>query len=474
MIKRRTILKSGLSLPLLPTISGCSNSDNATNDFYREGIYLSGNFAPVEVETTETQLKVTGTIPEELSGRFLRNGPNPLGKVNVSSHHWFIGDGMVHGVRLDAGRADWYRNRWVRSEKIIEAFDEALDGRVLSGGPNTSVFAHAGRTWAIMESGTPPTEMSYELDTLGHVDNWGAYTAHPKLDPDTGEIHAMCYDWANFRDHIKYKVMDKNGNTTKNMKVSLSGMSMVHDMALTKNYAIVFDLPVTLSFLALGTGSKFPFRWNEEHEARVGLLPRDGSADDIIWSPLSQSYAYHPMNAYEDEDGQVVIDICRYERMFAADTNGPFGDSLPRLDRWTVNPKTRTVSEQVVDERTQEFPRCHPALNSKSYRYGYTVAVDATSFPGIYKHDMHTGESWNYGFGPGRNGAEPVFVPRQSAQSEDDGYLMTFVYDEATKTSELLILDALDLSRPALAQVHLPVRVPYGFHGNWIADDQLV
>ena len=121
MIKRRTILKSGLSLPLLPTISGCSNSDNATNDFYREGIYLSGNFAPVEVETTETQLKVTGTIPEELSGRFLRNGPNPLGKVNVSSHHWFIGDGMVHGVRLDAGRADWYRNRWPNGSSWIPA-----------------------------------------------------------------------------------------------------------------------------------------------------------------------------------------------------------------------------------------------------------------------------------------------------------------------------------------------------------------
>ena len=86
---------------------------------------------------------------------------------------------------------------------------------------------------------------------------------------------------------------------------------------------------------------------------------------------------------------------------------------------------------------------------------------------------MQTGESWNYDFGPARNGAEPVFVPRQSAQSEDDGYLMTFVYDETAKTSELLILDALDLSRPALARVHLPVRVPYGFHGNWIADDEL-
>ncbi|NKB36024.1 MAG: carotenoid oxygenase [Gammaproteobacteria bacterium] len=475
MTTRRTLLKSGLALPLTSLLNGCSqvNEEDLTT-FYEDGLYLSGNFGPVEIESTVTEMKVSGTIPEELSGRFLRNGPNPFSEVNPSSHHWFIGDGMVHGIRLEEGRADWYRNRWVRSTRIVEALGEAVNGRMLTGGPNTNVIAHAGRVWALVESGTAPSELNYELDTIGHDSGWGAYSAHPKYDPDKGELHAISYDWANYRDHVKYVVMGADAKLVKSLDIRLSGMSMVHDMALTEHYAIIFDFPVTLSFVALGLGSDFPFRWDEKHQARLGLLPRDGRAEDIIWCNVSQCYAFHPVNAYEDESGNVVVDICRYDRMFAADTNGPFGDSLPRLDRWTVNPKTQNVSEQIIDERTQEFPRCHPELNSKPYQFAYTLAVGDRSFPGVYKQDMKTGESSMFNFGKGRHGGEPVFVPKQSGTSEDDGYLMTFVYDETSNTSELIILDALDLNQEALARVHLPVRVPYGFHGNWIADKSLI
>ena len=475
MIKCRTILKSGLAVPLATIVNGCAKPENKNETgFYEDGIYLSDNFAPVDIESTVTEMEITGSIPEELTGRFLRNGPNPLGEVDTSSHHWFIGDGMVHGIRLDGGRADWYRNRWVRSTRVVDALGESAAGRHLSGGPNTNVISHGGRTWAVVESGTAPSELDYELGTIGHNSDWGSYSAHPKYDPDSGELHAMCYDWANYRDHIKYVVMDKEAKLVKSMDISLSGMSMVHDMSLTEHYAIIFDFPVTLSFVALGLGADFPFRWDEDHEARVGLLPRRGETNDIIWCSVSQNYSFHPMNAFEDEEGNVIIDICRYDRMFADDTNGPFGDSLPKLDRWTINPKSQKVSEQRVDERPQEFPRCHPQLNSKPYQYGYSLAIGTKSFPAIYKQDMKSGESSKFSFGAGRHGAEPVFVPKETAKSEDDGYLMTYVYDEAKNTSELIILDALDLSRPALAQIHLPVRVPYGFHGNWVADNTLI
>ncbi len=475
MIKRRTILKSGLTIPLMSAMNACSRSgENNTTGFYEEGIYLSGNFGPVDTESTVTEMEITGSIPEELTGRFLRNGPNPYGKVDSSSHHWFIGDGMIHGIRLEGGRADWYRNRWVRGTRIVDALGESIDGRKLSSiGPNTNIIGQAGRTWAIVESGTAPSELGYELDTIGNDPGWGSYTAHPKYDPDSGELHAMCYDWGNYRDHIKYVVMDNEAKLVKSTDIPMSGMCMIHDMSLTEHYAIIFDFPVTLSFVALGMGADFPFRWDEDHEARVGLMPRGGKPEDITWCNVSQNFAFHPMNAFEDDDGNVIIDICRYDRMFAVDTNGPFGDSLPKLDRWTINPKTQRVSEQRVDERAQEFPRCHPELNSKPYQYGYSLAVDTKSFPAIYKQDMKSGESWKFEFGPGRHGGEPVFIPKESANSEDDGYLVTYVYDEAKNTSELIIIDALDLSRPALAQVHLPVRVPYGFHGNWIADDKL-
>ncbi len=472
MVTRRSLIKAGVALPLAAgTLMGCSREQGPVKGYYRPDMYLENNFAPVDVETTLTELTWTGSIPDELTGRFLRNGPNPLQKVDPDSHHWFIGDGMVHGLRLDSGRADWYRNRWVRSESIAADLGEEVGDRNLSGGsPNTHVIGHAGRTWALVESGTPPVELGYELDTIGHSASWGAYTAHPKVDPETNELHAISYDWANYRDHVKYVVMDASANTTKVLDIPMPGMSMIHDMSITRNYVVIYDFPVTLSFMALATGSGFPFRWNPGHEARVGLLPRSGGAEDIIWSPVSQSYAYHPMNAYENEDGNVVIDICRYDRMFDGDTHGPFGDSTPKLDRWEVNPVLRKVSETRVDDRDQEFPRCHPDLNGKPYRYGYTVAAEGTSFPRIFKQDMQTGASSTYEFGPGRHGAEPYFIPRESAASEDDGYLMTYVYDESRKASELVILDALDLARPALAQIQLPVRVPYGFHGSWIAD----
>jgi len=449
-MKRRSLLTGSVALPLIPMgLQSCSGSDEMNP-------YLQANFAPVEMESTVTDLSVTGSIPAELSGRFLRNGPNPTGDFNAGKYHWFTGQGMVHGVRLNDGKAEWYRNRFVGGSEA-----------------NTNIIGQGDHTLAIVESGGLPQEMGYELDWQGDNRSIGTgFTAHPKLDPDTGELHAMCYDWAELRDHIRYLVVDKDGELIRETAIPMPGMIMIHDMSLTPNYVVIFDLPVTLSFLALGTGASFPFRWDDDHEPRVGLMPRNGGPADIIWSPIKPNYAYHPMNAHEDTNGNVVIDIVRYDRMFDEDVHGPFGDSLPRLDRWTINPNTRTVNEEVVDARAQEFPRCHPGLNGKPYRYGYTVAVEGYGFPTIYKQDLQTGTTAEFSVGPGRHSAEPVFVPKQQPDAEDDGYLFTFVYDEQTDRSDLLILDAQDFSRPPRARVHLPVRVPYGFHGNWIADSQ--
>jgi carotenoid cleavage dioxygenase len=450
-MRRRRLLTTGIALPFMPWgLMSCSGAGRGENP------YLQGNFGPVAGETTATNLQVTGAIPADLNGRFLRNGPNPALDVDADGYHWFTGRGMIHGVRLNEGRAEWYRSRLVGGSHA-----------------NTSVIGHGGRTLAIVESGGLPQDLSYTLDSMGDNTSIGTgFTAHPKLDPDTGELHAICYDWAELRDHVRYVVVDANGEWAEETEIPMGGMPMIHDMSLTQNYAVIFDLPVTLSFMALGTGASFPFRWDDEHEPRIGLLPRGGDPAEIIWCPITPNYAYHPMNAFEDEAGNVVIDICRYDRMFEQDTRGPFGDSLPRLDRWTINPNTRKVREDIIDERTQEFPRCHPALNGKPYQYGYCVAVEGFGFPSIYKHDLRAGTSAEFKLGSGRHSAEPVFVPRFGSVAEDDGYLMTFVYDSSKDTSELMILDAQDLSRPALATVHLPDRVPFGFHGNWVADTQ--
>jgi carotenoid cleavage dioxygenase len=437
--------------------------------------YLSGNFAPVTREITESDLQVVGEIPPELCGRYLRNGPNPVGEVDRSTHHWFAGPGMVHGVRLADGRAAWYRNRWMRSPEVVEALGEEAGDRELGSANNTHVIGHAGRTWALVESGPPPLELSYELDTLG-VNAFsgtltdGAFSAHPKVDPDTGDLHAMAYKWPDFEDHVQYVHVGRDGRVKKTVNVPVPGMVMVHDTSLTANYVVIYDLPVTVNFELIERGMRFPFAWNRDYAPRLGLLPRSGGAEDVIWCEVGPCYVFHPMNAYEDEAGNVVLDVCRYRRMFDMDAQGPFGDDIATLDRWTVNPTTRKVSEQRIDDRGLEFPRCHPSFSGKPYRYGYSVATTGDAFPAINKHDLVSGACCRHDLGPGRHGAEPYFVPRPGASDEDDGYLMSYVYDQGRDASELVILDARDPARDPLARVMLPGRVPYGFHGAWVPD----
>ncbi len=209
--------------------------------------YLSGNFAPVTEEVTAFDLEVTGVIPEGLDGRLLRNGPNPhLPVERPESYHWFTGEGMVHGLRLRDGRAEWYRNRWVRGD----------------GGftPNTNVIGHAGRTWAIIESGFLPVELTDELESVAVNGFDGAveegYTAHPKRDPNTGELHAVSYLWA--WDHLRYTVIGTDGRLRREVRVPVEGGPMVHDCAITENHVVLFDLPVTFDLDAAMAGHQVP------------------------------------------------------------------------------------------------------------------------------------------------------------------------------------------------------------------------
>ncbi len=446
--------------------------------------YLSGNYAPVVEEVTATDLPVEGELPTELCGRYLRNGPNPIGPVDPATHHWFMGDGMVHGVRLDEGRAEWYRNRYVGSDRLGELRgDPPVAGPNWSGsavGPNTNVGGFAGRTWAMVEAGGTPVELTYQLETVGRNDFDGtlpgAFTAHPKIDPDTGEIHAMVYAWAQWMDHVQYVVVGTDGRVRKTLDIPLPGMTMLHDMSLTGRYAVVYDQPVTVD-IEVAMQGRFPFRWDPDYGNRVGLLPRTEGAGpgDIVWIDVPLGYSFHPMNAYDTDDGRVVIDLCNYDVMFDADRLGPFGDGgLARLERWELDPAARTASTTVVDATANEFPRHRGSLSTKPYRFGYCAAPsadDAAHWPTL-KHDLETGQRLVFDHGPGRAAGEPVFVAKADGgdDAEDAGWLLTFVHDLGEERAELVVLDAQDFDRGYVARVALPQRVPYGFHGTWVSD----
>ncbi len=439
--------------------------------------YLADNYAPVTEEVTAFDLQVIGQIPADLEGRYLRNGPNPIAPPDASTHHWFIGDGMVHGVRLRGGRAEWYRNRYVGSSALSAHRGQPdIAGRNWNdsgGGPNTNVGGFAGTTWAMVEAGGCPVELTYELETVGRNDFFGtlpgAFTAHPKVDADTGEMHAMVYAWPQWMDHVQYVVVGADGRVRRTVDVPLPGMTMLHDMSLTQRYAVVYDMAVTVDF-DLAFSGRFPFRWNPDYGSRLGLLPREGEATDIVWIDVPLSYSFHPMNAYDAPDGSVVIDLCVYDRMFDRDIFGPFGDNFARLERWVLNPATRSCSTTVIDADRVEFPRHRGALTAKPYRYGYCASPSNDGTWPTFKYDLQTGQRTEHHYGPGRGAGEPVFVSRPDATAEDDGWLITFVHDVPNNSAELVILDAQDLARGEVARVLMPQRVPYGFHGNWVSD----
>jgi len=443
-------------------------------------IYLEGAKAPVDSELTAFDLDVTGEIPQELEGRWLRNGPNPFGPVESDSYHWFLGDGMIHGVRIRDGKAEWYRNRWVRGRDLAEKLQEEPpqgDSFGDSGfSPNTSVIGHSGMTFALVEAGTSPVALTYDLETIGY-DNFGgtlpgAFSAHTKYDPVKKELHAVCYAYPNILDRLQHVVLGPDNRVKKVTDIPIEGMPMVHDMSITEQYAIIYDLPVCVDLDLAMKGDPFPIAWQNEHQSRIGLLPRDGEASDIIWCEAPRCYVFHPVNAFEVNGGQddkkIIIDLCRYERIFQKDLKGPAGDSPSQLARWTVNTENGTVSEEIVSDLAHEFPAHDPRTVGRKHRYAYT-AVGFDLGP-TYRTDMETGEVVFHDHGEGRFGGEPVFVPRDGSTSEEDGWVLVCVNDRAGSPAELVILNANDIEEEPVARIHLPQRVPDGFHGAWVAD----
>ncbi len=444
-----------------------SQSVDASNRFH-----LRGNFAPVAEEITATDLEVEGSIPPELRGAYYRNGPNP---ATGTSAHWFVGDGMVHGIRLEEGRAAWYRNRWVRTRYISEGegnvglVDE--QGRVdfTAARANTHIVCHAGRLLALVESSFP-TELSRDLDTVGSFDFDGrlktSMTAHPKFCPTTGEMHFFGCTFA--PPFLTYHVADADGKLVHSEEIPVRGPTMIHDFALTASRAVFMDLPVVFSPESLGEG--MPYAWSDDYGARVGVMPRGGPAADLRWFEVEPCYVFHPVNAYDAGD-EVVMEVARYPELWRASSHD-FGTAT--LHRWRFDLASGRVSEEPLDDRGIEFPRVDPRCETLQHRYAWTVGFRSVSgdpsLSSLVRYDLQTGTAVEHDGGPGRAAGEPVFVPASPDAAEDEGWVLALVYDQGADRSELVILDAARFDASPVATVKLPRRVPFGFHGSWVSD----
>ncbi|MDG1115475.1 MAG: carotenoid oxygenase family protein [Pseudomonadales bacterium] len=426
--------------------------------------WLRDNFAPTFEERTETDLKVIGHIPDSLQGTLLRNGANPQ---SGESAHWFLGNGMLHGVRIEAGQAKWYRNRYVKTPLYLKPDGDVMDGLgdMRMSAANTNVIQHAGKIMAL-EEGHWPFVVSNELETVG-PNNYegkleGAMTAHPKICPETGELLAFSYGMT--PPYLTYLRASASGELLQTEQIEVPGATMIHDFNVTRNFIIFMDLPAVWNFEGMAT-TGLPILWDESYGARLGVMPRNGGNADVVWYEIDPCYVFHPLNAYENGD-KIVIDVCRMD-----DTMKPGSSAPPMLYRWIIDQASGRVTETQLDDRVVDFPRVADAVVGLKHQYGYCAAF-AGSAPygeGLIKYDLEAGTS-EYRHLEGGQASEAVFVKDPAAIDEDGGFLLSYVYQPEIDQSEVLILNAQDMLGEPVARIQLPVRVPAGFHGNWIGD----
>lgn len=458
--------------------------------------FLKDDFAPVHEEITAEKLTVVGKIPAELDGMFLRNGPNPQFPP-LGNYHWFDGDGMVHGVRFQEGRAS-YRNRYVRTAgwKKEHAAGKALwkgladpielqdvAARVLAGQSpfkntaNTALVWHHGKLLALWEMGFPHELQLPNLDTVGAYSFGGALrhalTAHPKIDTQTGEMMAIGY--SPLPPFVQYSVFDRSGRMTHTSPIPVRRPVFMHDFAVTEHHTILLELPAVFDPYSARSGGEF-VRYQPELGARVGVLPRHGKGDEIRWFEIQTCFVYHILNAFEAAQ-KIRLFACRmpqYPKAFgltttvtADDFSEIYNDSKPVMYRWTFDLETGTVREEPLDDMLAEFPRVNDRLIGRATRYGYAINGDHNSSK-LLRYDLQNGQIARHDFGKGRIAGETVFARRPDGVAEDDGWLVTYVFDHASQQSECVVLDARDMTAQPVARVILPQRVPYGFHALWI------
>jgi carotenoid cleavage dioxygenase-like enzyme len=433
----------------------------------------AGALAPVASEVDLVPLHVTGTIPEDLHGVLVRNGPNPLsgrfeGEGMLS---WWPEDAMLHAVAFEHGRVSGYRNRWLRTRRWARVHAPESESSWPDTNPNVNVIRHAGEILALAEGGMP-LAITPALDTLGtarvHAGVSAGMTAHPKIDPQSGELVTFRADWK--APYLRYGVTDALGKTAVDMEIALPAPSMMHDIAITATHSVLLDLNVDYDFSMLSRGHRMPLRWRDEHVARLGVIARHGG--EVRWFEIAPCFILHVVNAYNEDETTIVLDAVRYPWFLRLVADGAAFEDNPLgvLWRYRIDLATGTVQEMQVGDDGIEMPRINEQLTGLPYRYLYAVEQPTpVEMRGIVRYDWLTGKLERYAVPPGDQNSEPVFVPRRGATAEDDGWLLCCVYRQATDTSDVVVLDARDITAGPIATVHLPTRIPAGFHGAWLA-----
>jgi carotenoid cleavage dioxygenase len=464
---------------------------------FPDNVYLSGPMAPSGIECDAPDLVVEGELPADLRGVYFRNGPDPLYPPREGDeYHWFHGDGMIQRFEFADGRVSW-KNRWVRTEKyaLERAAGQSLFG--VLGNPftadpsvaeehyntaNTHIVWHGHRLLALME-GTIAVEL--EPDSLTTVGNFdydgqidGPITAHPKFDHASGEMVFFGNQAKGpFSEFLRFNVADKTGRLIKNEMIEAPFASFVHDFFVTEKYVVFPVYPLAFNLDRALQGG-IPMAWEPDRGTHFGVMPRNGTADDVVWHTMDPRWSFHMVNAWDEGDA-IKVDVCASNAsQFAPKLDGTMASVSegvqPLLRRWTIDSggSTNSVAEEMLDDLSGEFPRTDDRFMTRQHRHTWLVGDETggSKFNRLIHHDMASGarQVWGadkYMFG------EPVFAPRSMNAAEAEGYLLMLANDLETSLTELMVFDALDIQSGPRCRANLPVRIPAGFHGTWVGTD---
>ena len=465
-----------------------------------DNAFLKGYYEPLTFEADAPDLVIEGEIPVDLNGTFYRNGPNP--QVPPSNeYHFFTGDGMIHAFHFDNGRVS-HRNRWARTErfKIEQRVGESMfsgmnpldtDPRYLDfvltdkeGVANTSVVYHGDRL-LLLEEGHLPFEM--DPDTLDSHGAWSFYgkltttmSAHPKVDPVTGEMIFHAYMASGpFTDDLGLYRVGKDGHMVESHVFKAPYSAMVHDFVVTENYILFPVMPIT-GDLGRAMDGMPPFAWEPDKPTHVGVMPRNGTPEDITWLEGDACYVFHFMNGH-DNDGVITLEACHFDSppLFPMVDGTPTPSNIhPSLARWTIdlNDSNPRVKMDYLTDHGAEFPVIDPRFAMRDYQHGWYTSSDrsiAARIPdsdvvynSIVHFDVKNHKADSYAFEAGYV-AEPMFVPRNASAEEGDGYVLCCVYDIPSNTSALCVFDAQNISAGPMGKAWVSHRVPVSFHGTW-------
>ncbi|KAK1286518.1 hypothetical protein QJS10_CPB20g01044 [Acorus calamus] len=503
----------------LPTTL-CNSLDGVINNFIDTPLrpsvdpkhVLSDNFFPVEELPPTECPDIEGELPPCLDGAYIRNGPNPQ-HIPRGPHHLFDGDGMLHSLRISRGRATLC-SRYVRTYKytleqeaghpvlpnVFSGFNgfagiargAVTAARVLTGQfdprggvglANTSLAFLGDRLFALGESDLPyVVRLSPEdgdITTIGRCDFDGrlsfGMTAHPKKDPETGEMFAFRY--GPVPPFLTYFTLDSKGEKRPDVPIfSMRQPSFLHDFAITKKYALFCDIQLGMSPMDMIIGGGSPVGSDPAKVPRIGVLPRYATDESQMrWFDVPGFNMMHSINAWDDDDDTIVLiapNILMIEH------------ALERMDlvhcsveRVKIDLKSGTVSRTPLSERNLDFGVINPDYLTKRNRYAYMGLGDPMPMmSGVVKLDLEQGKAVaTRVYGPGCYGGEPFFVPQGTIDSteEDDGYVVSYVHDEVKGESSFVVMDAKSSGLDVVATVKLPRRVPYGFHGLFVSEDEL-